>query len=76
MVEELQSLKLEVIDPEAPTEQKNAKEEVKRIKHIQNLVENLDSNYSKALSLELTKNQFFDLMRQVTQEKFIAIKEV
>ena len=66
----------QVIDPETPTEKHLERVEERRIKQIKALVENLDSNYSKALNLELTKNQFFDIMRQVTQEKFIAIKEV
>ena len=65
----------EIVDPEIHTEQLERAEE-RRISQIKSLVENLDINYSKALNLELTKNQFFDIMRQVTQEKFIAIKEV
>jgi len=40
------------------------------------MVENIDSNFNKANALEISKNEFFDMMRQVTQEKFIAIKEV
>ena len=63
-------------DPDLKTDDKIAKAEQRRIKHIKSLVDNLDINYCKALNLELTKNQFFDLMRQVTQEKFVAIKEV
>ncbi len=66
----------QVNDPETPTEKHLERIEERRIKQIKALVENLDSNYSKALNLDLTKNQFFDIMRQVTQEKFIAIKEV
>ena len=65
----------EIVDPELQTDQLERAEE-RRISQIKSLVENLDINYSKALNLELTKNQFFDIMRQVTQEKFIAIKEV
>lgn len=66
----------EVVDPEHLTERQVERVEERRIRQIKALVENLDVNYSKALNLELTKNQFFDIMRQVTQEKFIAIKEV
>ncbi len=66
----------EIVDPELHTEQQLKRAEERRIKEIKTLVENLDINYSKALNLELTKNQFFDIMRQVTQQKFIAIKEV
>jgi hypothetical protein len=40
------------------------------------MVDTLDQNYLKAGNLELTKIQFFDMLRQVTQQKFIAIKEV
>ena len=65
----------EIVDPELHTDRLERTEE-RRISQIKSLVENLDINYSKALNLELTKNQFFDIMRQVTQEKFIAIKEV
>jgi hypothetical protein len=66
----------EVVDPGLITERQVERAEDRRIRQIKTLVENLDINYSKALNLELTKNQFFDIMRQVTQEKFIAIKEV
>lgn len=40
------------------------------------MVDNLELNFKNANNLELTKNQFFDMMRQVTKEKFQAIKEV
>lgn len=40
------------------------------------MVDTLDQNYLKAANLELTKIQFFDMLQQVTQQKFIAIKEV
>ena len=46
----------QMLDPDAVTDKQTKRAEETRIKKIKELVENLDSNYSKALNLELTKN--------------------
>jgi predicted nucleic-acid-binding protein len=45
------------------------------IQSIMEIVDNIDSMAEKAKHLKITKNDFIDCLRQVTQIKIMSIKE-